>query len=38
MITGPASAAFLALLASWLNWRLERVVIGVVHSRDGLLE
>ena len=33
MITGPPSAAFLALLASWLNWRLDRVVMGIVHPR-----
>jgi hypothetical protein len=33
MNTGPALAAFLALLVSWLNSRLESVVIVIMHLR-----
>jgi hypothetical protein len=38
MMTGPASAAFFALPASWLNWRLERVVMVMLAlpKRDNV--
>lgn len=36
MNTGPTLAAFLALLVSWLNSRLDSVVMVMVHLRAGL--